>query len=692
LRKTFSFLGKKRFDVPLKSGEKPHLIFVFLESFRAKNVGCLGAKIGASPHFDRWAEKGFLFRNFHVNGLQTYRAFLAAYFGIHAHLRTVSLKPFCSLSLRGLPQILKEQGYHPAIIQSGDLSFDSIYPFFRTHGFETVYGCENIPVSSPRSSSWGLDDEAMVRFAADWLQRQTSPAFLSLFTITNHHPWKKPLGWDFPVDPSLSSSYRDFLQTFSYTDHCLGVFLDTLKKSGLLEQSILFIAGDHGQEIGERGGSFDVNHTLFEENIHVPLLILAEGRGGGRVFDNAASFVDLPPTVCDLLRLQPVHHSLGNSLLRDIDSPAFFSLQMKTTEIGWLEGKKKTIGKQLFDLEKDPEEKFPSPSTSNLASSFFASVEAIFEKKAWAPKSMQEIPDRIAPPKDTADEEWLSLLHRNPPTPIVDLSACFKITDRALLEADPKRAGEWHQLSLNDSPLVSDRSLHWIGENCPNLMFLNLSHCPLLSDEGLSTLLRGCKKLRYLWLEGVEELVDFSPSDADFNLFGFSLREARRVRGKCLARLFLQSPSLYDWAASLESVEDADLFKMGEASKECAVMVLTHGREIHDTSFSRLLAAQPRLLTAALEDFPHLERPDFSSNKDLCCLSLSDCPRLGDGFLDTLKDLPLRRLILRDCPLITPSGLRKLAGKSEFQTALSNCPGVSPEAIHALRLDGVNIY
>ena len=50
------------FHIPAE--DNPHILFIVLESFRAKNVGCLGAKLPLSPHFDALAEKGILFYKF----------------------------------------------------------------------------------------------------------------------------------------------------------------------------------------------------------------------------------------------------------------------------------------------------------------------------------------------------------------------------------------------------------------------------------------------------------------------------------------------------------------------------------------------------------------------------------------------------------------------------------------------------
>ena len=670
LRKTLAFLGEKKFHIPLLPKEKPHIIFFFLESFRAKNVGCLGASIPASPHFDAWAKRGLLFRNFHANGLQTFRSFISAYFGIPAHLQTTLLKPFCDLPLVGLPQILKKDGYHPAIIQSGDVSFDHLYPFFHSHGFQTILGAENIPTRKNLRNSWGIHDECMVRFAADFLEKQSDPTFLSLFTITNHHPWKSPSGWNFPIPQDLPPIYQNYLQTFAYTDHCLGLFLNLLDQKKLLDKSILFIAGDHGQEMYDRRAFFsEINHSLFEENIHLPLLIL----GGEKpaVFDNPASFIDFLPTVLDCLNIQDVHHSLGNSLMRPNSSPSYFSLQREEPKIGYIQDKKKIIiaPSQVlqFDLDKDPEEKCNIKISSDIShcSAYFHNIEAIYNANAWAPQS--NIPYQIEATESMNDEKWLAHLHAHPPTSVVDLSASLRLSDDAIVKVDPTYAAYWHELVLANSVRFTDRSLEWIGAQCQNLMSLDLSHCHLLTNKGVRTILAECQELRHLKLDGIEDLTDFVPHNTLFNLHTCSLKQAPNIQGKTLVRLFLHSPHLIHWSACLEHATDDDLFKMSHAKKRCTHMILSQGKHIRDDALFALIASQEELRVVHLEAFPLLENPDFSPLQDLRSLDISDCPQLKDAFFDSIKHLPLIYLCIHNCPKITEKGLRLLAQNKNLQ-------------------------
>src|SRR5690606_36557162 len=116
---------------------------------------------------------------------------------------------------------------------------------------------------SGAASSWGIHDEYLMPFAASWLERQTQPTFLTLFTITNHHPWILP--------PSFPAPYTcPYFNTFAYTDWALHLFIEELKKKQLLKKSILFIFGDHGQELEDRSPHFAINQHLYQDNIHVP--------------------------------------------------------------------------------------------------------------------------------------------------------------------------------------------------------------------------------------------------------------------------------------------------------------------------------------------------------------------------------------------------------------------------------------
>lgn len=645
LRHTYGFTGKKRFE--LNRGEKPHVIFLFLESFRAKNVGSLGGHPAATPRFDLLAEKGVLFTQFYANGLQTYRAMISSFFGVPAHLKTMSLEPFCSISMIGLPQILSGNGYKTALFQGSPSTFDWSFPFLHKAGFETILGCEHFPLA--QKTSWGITDETLFQSAADWLEKQENPTFLSLFTISNHHPWESPL--KFPTPKDLPESYQRYLQTFAYTDHCLGAFIDRLKDSKILEKSIVFILGDHGQEMGERKGTFAVHNDLYQENIHIPLLILGDQK---MTIDDPASQVDLLPTVMDLLNIQAVHHSVGRSLLRESNGSVFASMPRKDPLLACIKGQQKLIlgqNEEFYDLKSDPEEKNKIEVSQEMkveTEGYFQTMEKIFSESLLAPVSMP------------------------PASAILDLS---KVGTNDL-GIDQERAFKLHECNLSGSPFFTDAGLEWIGENCPNLAILNISHCPLISQKGLADVLNRCPSLRSLNIEGNKEIAEI-PLTHESSLEALYLKNCPQINGETLAQLGTYCPRLIYLSASFEKIEDRHLESLG--FKQIYYLCLENGESITDTAFNAFLSAKPKLSILLVEHFPKLERIDFKQHQWLHTLKFSHCPNLCDETLESLEGLQIRDLALICCPKITAKGLQKI--NSSCKVLIDDCPGVG--TIHA---------
>ncbi|MBI1902407.1 MAG: sulfatase-like hydrolase/transferase [Planctomycetia bacterium] len=326
LKETVGFTGEKQFEIAIAEGERPHVVFLFLESFRALDVGVLGGRHNVSPNFDRLSQGGILFTNFYGNGVQTSRAVVASLFGVLPCFSPMAEQESrTGVPMIGLADLFNRRGYQSAYFFAGPLAFESQDPFFKLHGYHELYGQEQMAphFKGAARTSWGLHDECLVRYAADWLAGQDAagqPAQMTMFTITNHHPWHVPPDYQPPttaVDPD--QEYARFLQTFSYTDRCLGLFMRLLGERGLAKKTIVFVLADTGTPMGEHHGNHLLINYLYEENMRIPLLILAPGRIARPVkIDDVASQVDLLPTVMDIFGMQGLNHAVGTSLVRRV--------------------------------------------------------------------------------------------------------------------------------------------------------------------------------------------------------------------------------------------------------------------------------------------------------------------------------------------------------------------------------------
>jgi arylsulfatase A-like enzyme len=99
----------------------------------------------------------------------------------------------------------------------------------------------------------------------------------------------------------------------AFLDDQLGQLVDRLKGMGLLENTVVIVASDHGEGFFDHGTLLHGN-SLFLEEIAVPLVILAPNAPAGRVVSEPVSLRDLPATVIDQLGLSAGSPLPGHSL------------------------------------------------------------------------------------------------------------------------------------------------------------------------------------------------------------------------------------------------------------------------------------------------------------------------------------------------------------------------------------------
>lgn len=371
LKRTTGFHGPRQFELSVSPGERPHVVFLFMESFRAADIGVLGGRHAVSPNFDRLSREGVLFRNFYGCGVQTTRAVIASLFGILPPMLEESPQsPGADVPMIGLADLFNRHGYTSAYMTGTSLDFEHQRWFFPRHGYSVVQGDEEIGRAFPKAerTSWGYHDEYLLDHAALWLaeqDRQARPTFLTLFTITHHHPWRVPDHYRAPEFPTnLAPEYRRFLQTFHYSDQCLGRFVQRLVELGLDRRTVVFILADTGTPQGEHHGNFMLVNHLYEENLRIPLLILAPGRlRRPTAIEDVGSQVDLLPTVMDLFHMTGLNHSMGTSLVRRVEGrTAYFNNPFVLQFFGLRRGPDKYIytvrtrKSALYNLADDPAE------------------------------------------------------------------------------------------------------------------------------------------------------------------------------------------------------------------------------------------------------------------------------------------------------------------------------------------------
>lgn len=206
-------------------------------------------------------------------------------------------------------------------------------------------------------------DRRMARTAAAHLQRlaqdRGQPFFMALGFVATHTPLiapqefivqhpveqvKLPEGFTHPIsttryhqrvikgnpdlfmsgpadDDQTRAAIAAYRACTSFADSNVGIVLDALQQSGLEENTIVILLGDHGFHLGDHG--LWSKYTLLESNRRAPLIIRAPGiTPAGGVCGSLVEFIDLMPTLCDLTHVKPPAALEGKSLLPVLRNPA----------------------------------------------------------------------------------------------------------------------------------------------------------------------------------------------------------------------------------------------------------------------------------------------------------------------------------------------------------------------------------
>ena len=176
----------------------------------------------------------------------------------------------------------------------------------------------------------------------------------------------------FPLEPD--SDYVKFLRTAYLSevrkaDQEVARTLDILKPT---KNDIIIITSDHGEEFFEHGGFTHHNAHVYQELLHVPLIIRLPGlEHAGKVIDTPVTLVDLYPTLLELLG-EPVPEDISGISLKPLiegekvaSRPLFVEEHSETErentvliEYPWkiiYQNRKKKAS--LFNLVDDPSEK-----------------------------------------------------------------------------------------------------------------------------------------------------------------------------------------------------------------------------------------------------------------------------------------------------------------------------------------------
>jgi arylsulfatase A-like enzyme len=346
------FVVQQRSSVPAIR----HVVLISLDTCRADYLSCYGYAQPTTPHIDALARQGYLFSHAMTPIPMTLPA--------HASMLTGTIPPhhgkhenmdvYFDPSHVTLAVLLKAKGYRTggfvgAQVLNAKLGLD--------RGFDT-YG--------DRFNQKERRAEEVNRAAFAWLEKQKdSPVFLFLHYYDPHDAYEPP-------EP-FAATFKDspYAGEIAYTDHCIGQVIAKLKSLGMYESSLIIVTSDHGEMLGEHGENTHM-FFIYQSALMVPMVFKLPGSNTAQRIDCLASIIDIVPTVCDLVNIDPPAGIQGMNLAqyfsntppqpedRHFYCESFYPTKFGADSLFGLMSKRwkyiQTTRPELYDLQKDPGE------------------------------------------------------------------------------------------------------------------------------------------------------------------------------------------------------------------------------------------------------------------------------------------------------------------------------------------------
>jgi len=214
---------------------RPNIIFILLESFGASIVEPLGGIPDVTPNLNRLSEEGVFFRKMYAGSFRTDKGLVCALSGYPAQPTMSIIKyPSKSQTLKSIPSLLKNEGYHVSFLYGGDLNFAYIKSYLVSQGIINITQDVDFSVGE-RLSKWGTHDHITFERLLSDVKKEKTPFFKVFLTLSSHEPFEVPFH-------KLENPY---LNSVAYTDSCLGKFIDGLKQLPEWDNTLVILVPDH---------------------------------------------------------------------------------------------------------------------------------------------------------------------------------------------------------------------------------------------------------------------------------------------------------------------------------------------------------------------------------------------------------------------------------------------------------------
>lgn len=293
-----------------------NIIFILVESYLSVSSDLVVDGQEITPNLNRLKHDSTVYYNGHMRpnveigeSSDGQLIYMAGLLPLHSEITVTKAK---NNEIIGLPELMKRSDpsstsytlipTNPTLWEQQGMS--------DAYGFESLYSTLDYQsLNHDYKNGDYINDEEIFTFASLLDQKITAPFFSLLLTFTMHQPYDTYEEHGFRIkDMSLPEKYRNYLTSCHYTDMQIGKYIDTLKKRGLYDKSLIIIVSDHDA----RPKYIDMDGIVEPE---IPIYIINGGIEQSTSWDGVCNQLDVYTTILDVMGYDSKWRGLGHTLL-----------------------------------------------------------------------------------------------------------------------------------------------------------------------------------------------------------------------------------------------------------------------------------------------------------------------------------------------------------------------------------------
>ena len=265
----------------LLTTQRPNIVLIVMESCGGQFTS-LGGHSEITPNLNRLSTEGISFSECYANSWRTDKGMVSILSGYPSFPVTSVMKiPEKSRKMPSIVRSLQNAGYRNTFYYGGDINFTNMRSYVLGIGYDFLRWKADYSLQNQSSCRWGVKDETMFQSLLEDIMSEKSEHWMkTLLTLSSHEPWDVP----------MHNLDDEVYNAFYYLDHCIGRFVNDLRKSPVWVNTLVIILPDHGYRykgVGEMTRIYN----------HIPMLWIGGAVREPTVIDRICNQSDLAATL-----------------------------------------------------------------------------------------------------------------------------------------------------------------------------------------------------------------------------------------------------------------------------------------------------------------------------------------------------------------------------------------------------------